>query len=171
MPGVFSCVHNLLFSLRQPLLAPLSVSSHYPNPSPAMTLHRYLPLITPPLPSLSLFAPPLSFSCRRLPLLSSPQLLLFSSSGLWLVVLYFPLGGLTGRLDFINANQSAWQDVTQMRVFFLTLPSITTAYAFTHSDARQLAYKRNVSSSFAVPTFSPSLEDSGVSAKSICYWL
>lgn len=51
----------------------LSVSSYYPNPSPAVTLHHYLPLIFPLLPSLSLFALPflLSLTCISLPLPSS----------------------------------------------------------------------------------------------------
>lgn len=46
----------------------LSVSSYYPNLSPAVTLHHYLPLIFPLLPSLSLFALPflLSLTCISL---------------------------------------------------------------------------------------------------------
>lgn len=170
MPGVFSRAQPALLSASVspgPPLSQLPLSQSIP-------CHDTTPLFTTYHPSaaLPLIICPTAFIF--LSSSSSPQLLLFSSSGLWLVVLYFPLGGLTRRLDFINANQSAWQDVTQMRVFFLTLPSITTAYAFTHGDARQLAYKRNVSSGFAGPTFSPSLEDSGlqsVSAKSICCWL
>lgn len=83
----------------------LSVSSYYPNPSPAMTLHHYLPLIFPLLPSSSLFAQPflLSLTCIYLPLLF---LMLPCFPLYWFRV--FPLGGLTSQHDFINVNQSAW---------------------------------------------------------------
>ena len=59
--------HSLHFPLVLALCLPpslplsFSVSSYYPNPSPAVTLHHYLPLIfplLPPPPLLSLFALP-----------------------------------------------------------------------------------------------------------------
>lgn len=99
--------HTLSFYLDLPHLpfSLLSVSSYYPNPSPAMTLHHYLPLIFPLLPSFSLFAQPflLSLTCIYLPLLF---LMLPCFPLYWFRV--FPLGGLTSQHDFINVNQSAW---------------------------------------------------------------
>lgn len=171
MPGIFSHAHNLLFSLLQSLGkgGGLSVSSHYPNLSPSITPHRYLPLITPPLPSLSLFAPPLSFSCHRLPLLSSAALVLLLVS-LACCILFSTRW----------VNKMAWfhqcESVSPTRrdpdesIFSYAAIHHDRIYAFTHGDARQLVYKRNVSSSFTVPTFPPSLEDSGVSGNSNC-WL
>lgn len=125
-----------------------------------MTLHRYLLLITPSLPSLSLFAPPFLFSCHHLPLLSSDALVLLLVSS-----------ARCALFSTRRVNETAWfhqrksvsltrRDPDEISRFFSYTAihhNRVAAWAFTHGDARQLA-KRNVSSSVTAPTFSPSLE-------------